>query len=272
MEELKDARVVGMLRDLERAYRMAGIPETCRGFFMNKFFSFVGGKNSMNPSVLKLIYKTPVIWESDFNFLIEGDRVTAHLTESGVRRATGMSILCNGIIHAVQENLPPYDAIGKYVDFQSLVTMVIDRSEGTEKLREFALYRYLFISEISMSADAPRNLNEYVRTRLNDLLRRRRDAGLVNILSFKLRCSVLCSQNMASADGSSEQNILGEEIFDLLQLAKSLPTTYDVATRICKIKLQNGDREKQDLAKLREIQAHGDEPGVRADKEPQASA
>jgi hypothetical protein len=123
-----------------------------------------------------------------------------------------------------------------------------------------------------MSVHATQSRNEYVQSRLHILFRRRRDAGLVNLLSFKLSCSVLCNQNMVGPDGVGVQNVFGEEIGDILQLARALPTGYDLATRVCKLKLQSGERERQDLARSREAQPDGTEPRLRADQESQASA
>lgn len=141
---------------------------------------------------------------NDWSFVIDGDSMVGFDTPSQVRRKVGASILQNGITYICQHHdfYPPY---GLYVDYRMVVSSLINKDRCYDAVDMLSEQHMLFISEIYPDP----GLNEVVRNmltfRLDDVMRRRRDNGLVTILSFSRPCSSVM-----------KSNLLGDEIQSLL--------------------------------------------------------
>jgi len=158
----------------------------------------VFGKNSNSPTAWALG------WAKEWIFVIDGENGVGTDTPSQVRRRVGLSILQNGITHICQHHdfYPPY---GRYIDYRAMVNSLVNRETSYATVDRLAEEHILLISEIFPD----KGLNEVVRSmllfRLDDLLRRRRDEGLVTILSFARPCSSVM-----------QENLLGDEIQSIL--------------------------------------------------------
>ena len=231
-------------RQVYEALSRASIPTREQGISLETFAAAVGRPENndappyMNREVARLIYDTPERWTGNCTFVIEGTRRrqyansdSANSPENSVRpdwlrRRVGFAILSMGIVTAVLNDLPPLDHVGKYIDFDCFINSVKDRYAATKLMDDLSEYRHLFLSEIGHSQSPHPSTVEIGRTYLDDLLRRRQDAELVTILSFRESCIE-----------AAKRNVYGREIYETLKVCQNLPTMLLASRRLCKIAL-----------------------------------
>jgi len=232
MSEEED-RLARLMTEVVAALDRAKVPTDARGLGVLKFLE-AAGKNSMGDKgqareMTVFLWDQLASWERKFTFLVEGDRGDEPAKS---RRLVGLTILCNGIIHAVQKMLPPLDLPGRYMDYQHLMTIFEDRVATVAALEELGSCRYMFLSEICADPDMHPVKRKIIETRLNDLFCRRNDESLVTILSFRQGCSYVASYGM-----------LGVELTSIIQNHAASPPVLDLKNRVCKIRMLPVDKK-----------------------------
>jgi hypothetical protein len=228
MTHVSKDRLIRQKRQLTAALRKAGIPPSAVGIEGPEIMKMldVSPEDKEWRALIQMIFMHMEKWQSNTIFIIEGGdaKQSGEMSPQDKRRQLGFSILSLGIIHAVQEVLPPFESVGCYIDFKHFVDSAKARYDS-DLIDELASYRYLFLSEIWLG-NTPPGLRDMITFKLDDLLRRRRDAELVTILSFR---------NFAVEE--LQQNTLGDEVRGLLIETVPFETKLLQAQRICKFQL-----------------------------------
>jgi len=174
--------------------------------------------------VTEFVYKKQAEWSLNYNFIIEGLCRDPDYSPAEIRRALGMAILINGIGYAIL-NEKIYCDYGRYLSFNQLITMLSDKDLAYSNLDQLSKYHYLFISDVeNFNSRMSGGLVEALKARLDDLLRRRQDAGRINIISFAAECTQIFTDNK-----------LGNEIHDILFKCYDSASYHDPEERIVKV-------------------------------------
>ena len=200
----------------------ARIPEYIRNFSANKAVKYVGGNEG--PKITEMIYRRVEDWHKGHVFVIDGDYSNADSSPAGVRRAIGFSILQNGVTYACQapDCCPPY---GRYVDYKSVVTNFMNKDKSYGFADELSEQAFLFISEMFMGQNANPTMREMVAFKMDDVLRRRIDSGLVTILSFSRPCTEFVGKDL-----------FGDEVEQILAACSANGTSYLKNCKMVRIK------------------------------------
>jgi hypothetical protein len=200
----------------------ARLPIASRALRQNDIASII--KPSKNSSkIASAIYNSPNLWGKGYTFVIDGKGAAPAKTPADIRRAIGFSVVQNGITYACQtpQFCPPY---GRYVDYKTVVTTLMNKAKSSDFADELAEQAFLFISEIHMSENASEVMREIVAFKMDDILRRRKDEGLVTVLSFARPCKEFMGQD-----------ILGDEIRQILDACGEHGTSCLKIEKIIKI-------------------------------------
>lgn len=221
-----------MLKRWMHALEAADIPKSSRFIHKDEFasmikstnssefadFVFGTGKNDENK-----IGKWDKGWSDGWSFIIDGQSSNDQYTPSQVRRRVGMSVLQNAITYVCQNNdyFPPY---GKYVDYRAFRSALASRDHSYDVVDALSEIHVLFISEIFPQDTRSEVLNDIMKFRFDDLMRRRQDDELVTILSFSRGCRE-----------SFQSDMLGEEIQQMLKKCHNHGTGEIEEQRITRI-------------------------------------
>jgi len=215
-----------MMKAYERWRRALGrsdIPERFLDIDSDKFRSFIAPGALSADRITGAIYDFST-WVRGYIFIIDGGTPFDDKTPADVRRSIGCAILQNGVTHACQSPnfCPPY---GRYVDYKMFVSHVMNKEMSSDFVEELCDNHFLFISEIYLSTrwnDVMRNI---VSFKMDEIIRRRVDAGLVTILSFATPCAE-----------SVGKDLFGEEVESLLSAYGKNGTSVIKELKIARIR------------------------------------
>ncbi len=198
----------------QKSLDRARIPAWARKNTPASILPFIRAEESKKRKLVGIIYQDLDKWVNGSTFIIDGSLACQGKSPADVRRAVGLAILQSGVTYACQSSkfCPPY---GRYIDYKTIVNSFMNKEKASALADDLSVTELLFISEIYMSAKANEVLKDIVAFKMDDMLRRRVDSGLVTIMSFSRPCIEFM-----------EGNVLGDEIDQLLQVSGANGTSH----------------------------------------------
>lgn len=200
----------------QSALDRANIPVSERSVSMKDLCKKMSGNPENVQKISDAIFNGVETWGQDgICFIIDGDGAADGRTPAETRRTIGYSILQNGITYACQsaDYCPPY---GIYVDYKRAVSNIMDKQRSLPFVDKLCEQAFLFISEIYISNSSSQIMRDIMAFKMDEIIRRRKDEGLVTILSFSRPCIEILKPVKLNENDVIGPDRYGEEIMNMV--------------------------------------------------------